>query len=204
MINRTSYTPDYFERLYSKDPDPWKFASSDYERLKYGATLGAARSGQLGMVFEIGCSIGVFTRMLAPNCRRILAVDVSERALSSARHNCRGLDNVTIRKMRVPHDWPEQRFDLIILSEVLYFLAASEIRATAKRSIESLCPFGRIILVNWLGETDYPCGGDESAGIFLLTCAEDLKLLRQYRNSEYRLDLLAAAPSYEAEFRERS
>ena len=33
--------PGYFEALYAEDSDPWKFASSPYERDKYAATLAA-------------------------------------------------------------------------------------------------------------------------------------------------------------------
>ena len=33
--------PGYFEQLYASDPDPWRFATSDYERDKYAATLDA-------------------------------------------------------------------------------------------------------------------------------------------------------------------
>ena len=36
-----SLTPSYFEGLYAADPDPWRFATSDYERDKYAATLAA-------------------------------------------------------------------------------------------------------------------------------------------------------------------
>jgi hypothetical protein len=38
---RDSLAPDYFESLYADDPDPWRFASSAYERNKYETTLAA-------------------------------------------------------------------------------------------------------------------------------------------------------------------
>ena len=53
--------PGYFEQLYSRDPDPCRFATSEYERSKYAATL-AAVPGQHQSCFEVGCSIGVLTR----------------------------------------------------------------------------------------------------------------------------------------------
>jgi hypothetical protein len=33
--------PAYFDNVYAADSDPWKFASSAYERDKYAATLAA-------------------------------------------------------------------------------------------------------------------------------------------------------------------
>jgi hypothetical protein len=36
---RQTLRPEYFDALYSADPDPWKFAASPYERAKYRLTL---------------------------------------------------------------------------------------------------------------------------------------------------------------------
>ncbi len=66
--------------------------------------------------------------------------------------------------MRVPGEWPEQRFDLIVLSEVLYFLSPADIALCADRVMSSVLPGGKILLVNWLGQSDDPCSGDEACG----------------------------------------
>ena len=36
-----SLTTDFFEALYQQDPDPWQFATSEYEAQKYAATMAA-------------------------------------------------------------------------------------------------------------------------------------------------------------------
>jgi SAM-dependent methyltransferase len=190
MTNRISFTPDYFERLYSREADPWRFATSNYERLKYAATLSALEGRQIDGAFEVGCSIGIFTKALARRCGSLVSVDVSETALTAARRNCANLDNVTIQPMQIPREWPVPSFDLILLSEVLYFLDPDDIRLTARKSINSLTQNGLVMLVNWIGETDYPCGGDEAADIFLAESAETLRLLLQHREENYRLDLV--------------
>jgi hypothetical protein len=92
--------------------------------------------------------------------------------------------------MRIPTEWPEAHFDLILLSEVLYFLGPEDVRTTADNTISSLSPRGKVLLVNWLGETDYPCGGDEAANIFLFTTDKNLTLVDRRRTPDYRLDLL--------------
>jgi SAM-dependent methyltransferase len=186
---RVSFDTDYFERLYANDEDPWRFASSIYERRKYAGTLEILRGHHLGTAFEVGCSIGILTRMLAPNCDSVLAVDISRLAVTHARRNCLALRNVTIARMRIPGEWPAGQFDLILLSEVLYFLGPEDIRKTASQTLRSLSSNGRVLLVNWLGKTDYPCGGDEATSIFL-TASEHLRIVEQRRNSDYRLDLL--------------
>ena len=113
---------EYFERLYAHDPDPWRFASSEYERDKYTATLAALPPRRFARAFEIGCSIGVLTRHLAERCDALLGADVAEGALAQARERCAGLFHVKLSRMVVPQDWPDGRFDLIVFSEVLYYL----------------------------------------------------------------------------------
>jgi hypothetical protein len=68
---RDSLAPEYFESLYADDPDPWRFASSAYERNKYETTLAALSGHQLQSAFEVGCSVGILTRQLAQVCKSL-------------------------------------------------------------------------------------------------------------------------------------
>src|SRR5215213_358552 len=114
-----SLPPGYFEAIYARDPDPWRFADSDYERAKYDATLAALARPCYGRALEVGCSIGVLTRDLAPRCAALLAVDAAAAPLEAARARCAGLPQVEFARMLVLRDWPEAAppFDLILLSE---------------------------------------------------------------------------------------
>jgi cyclopropane fatty-acyl-phospholipid synthase-like methyltransferase len=190
-IDRQSLTPAYFEALYADDADPWRFATSDYERRKYAATLVALNGHEIHNAFEVGCSIGIFTRQLARRCHSLLAVDVAEQALEQARRNCEGLNQVRIERMQIPAEWPAEKFDLIVLSEVLYYLSPHDIRRTAERSLASSLPKGLILLVHWTGQTDYPCQGDEAVEHYIAACKAELSPLLQRQEPEYRLDLLA-------------
>jgi predicted TPR repeat methyltransferase len=188
----TSIPPDYFEALYDGGRDPWQFATSAYEREKYQTTLSAIGPARIGRAWEVGCSIGVFTQALAAQCDSLLAVDVADSALAQARDRCAGLAQVDLQRMYIPDEWPDRRFDLIVFSEVLYYLAPADIRAAAWRSLLSLSPGGRIVLVHWTGETDYPVTGDEAAQLFRETCGHRVRTLREERHESYRLDLLQA------------
>jgi predicted TPR repeat methyltransferase len=193
MSRRTASIPDdYFEALYEGGQDPWLFASSDYEREKYAATLAAIGSARIKSAWEVGCSIGVFTQALAGLCDHLLAVDVAHSALAQARQRCAALSNIVFERTRIPDQWPSGRFDLIVFSEVLYYLAPTDIRATAWRTLLSMAPKGRVVLVHWTGETDYPCTGDQAADMFRETCGHRLTTLRQERHAAYRLDVLQA------------
>ena len=190
-----SIDPGYFDALYGADPDPWRFASSDYERAKYAATMAALPPRRFAAGLEVGCSIGVLTSQIAQRCDTLLALDVAEAALAQARARCAPAHHTGLRFERraVPGDWPDGRFDLIMFSEVLYYLDASDLRETARLAVATLQPGGCMLLVHYLGETDYPATGDEAAEGFVAACG--LSPALQVREPEYRIDRLERSAS---------
>ncbi len=183
--------PDYFDGLYAADADPWRFATSDYERAKYEATLAALPHEIYRDVLEIGCSIGVLTRQLAPRCEKLLALDVAAKALDQARARCADLAHVAFAQRQVPADWPAGLYDLILLSEVVYYLDRHDVMCLAEKAAAASC--GDVVLVHWLGATDYPMSGDEAAELFIRCSADRLRVLHQSRTDQYRLDVLRTA-----------
>ncbi len=181
---------DYFERLYARDPDPWRFKTSDYEREKYEATLNALPPGRYERALEVGCSIGVLTRQLAATCDELLAVDISPLAIRHAEKFCDDLPWVQFAAMDVRQQWPEGQFDLILFSEVLYYLGPEGIAAAAERSLSSLAPGGAVLLVNWLGETGAACTGNQAAESFIAAARPRLVPTVQRQTTNYRLDVL--------------
>jgi trans-aconitate methyltransferase len=134
----------------------------------------------------------VLTAQLAPRCDRLLALDVAAAALAQASARCPG---VRFERRRIPQAWPPGRFDLILLSEVLYYLDGDAIRATAQRSANALQQSGCILLVHYLGETDYPMTGDDAAGIFTAAATSfGLKTGFALRTPGYRIDRLDPTP----------
>ncbi|MFH6783830.1 MULTISPECIES: class I SAM-dependent DNA methyltransferase [Methylobacterium] len=186
----TSLPPDYFDARYAADPDPWNFAASPYERDKYAATLETLPRPHYAAALEIGCSIGVLTAALGARCDALLAIDVAEAALTQARTRCRDLPGVRLMRAQVPGEWPEGRFDLILLSEVVYYLDAGDVAGLAARIRACLLPGGDVVLVHWTGETHYPLTGDEAADLFIRETSGHLAVDRQVRTGEYRLDVL--------------
>lgn len=185
-----SLPPDYFEGLYAADPDPWRFETSDYERGKYAATLAALPRPRYAAALEVGCSIGVLTADLAERCETLLALDVAEAALDKARARLAGRSCVQFAKVRVPAEWPPGRFDLILLSEVVYYLEVADVARLAERVRGCLAPGGDAVLVHWTGETDYPLSGDAAIEAFLAASTDFLETRASSRTESYRLDVL--------------
>jgi trans-aconitate methyltransferase len=190
-----------FENIYATGSDPYGYTSSNYERQKYTVTLAALSRDRYAQAFEIGCSIGVLTRLLGERCDSLLSVDVVERALQQARHRCAAESNVRFARMRVPDNWPNESFDLIVISEVFYYLTVSELDLLVQRLRSSLRPSGEIILVHnrWTG-TLLPQWLQRSIPVLsktsrrhdrLITLVSDFaRVIRHEQYSEYRLDLL--------------
>ncbi len=193
MSDASSLPASYFDDLYGRDADPWRFETSDYERGKYADTVAALSLPRYGRVLEVGCSIGVLTAMLAERADHLVATDVAEAALAVARKRLDAAPGVRFERTAFPGETPEGPFDLIVLSEVLYYLSAADLRRAASTVVDRLGPEGEVLLVHWLGETpDYPLTGDAAADGFLAAACPPLTTVRRERRERYRLELLRA------------
>jgi 2-polyprenyl-3-methyl-5-hydroxy-6-metoxy-1,4-benzoquinol methylase len=189
-MSKSSRPAKHFERLYRRDPDPWGFANSPYEQQKYEATLAVLGTKHFQSALEVGCSIGILTSRLASRCDRLIGLDFAPSAVKAARARCAPYPGVRIEQMQVPRQWPEGSFNLIIFSEVLYFLDESDLMDTCANTLGSLLPGGQVLLVNYTEATDDPLSGDTAASSFIKATAPTLQPIHQTREPHYRLDLL--------------
>ena len=180
---------DYFEDLYAHELDPWRFATSDYEHEKYDATLGALPKARYAHGLEIGCSIGVLTRRLAARCNRLLATDIAEEPLRAARLRSADAPWVEFTCSAAPGEWPQGAFDLILLSEVVYYLSRPDVDLLAERVVGSLACGGDLVLVHWTGETDYSLSGDEASERLLEKTRPAIRVTLKKRLERFRLDV---------------
>lgn len=192
MKPESTLPPKYFDDVYTAKEDPWEFETSDYEKEKYRATIAALPKAVYENVFEVGCSIGVLTKMLAPRCRHLMAVDASELPLAKARKRLEGCTNVEIRQMAIPDEFPEDNFDLVLVSEVAYYFSKDDLHRTISRILTHLVRSGQLLIVHWTPPVaDYPLTGDEVHDVFRQYTGEGqpLTLLTAERHEKYRLDL---------------
>jgi trans-aconitate methyltransferase len=189
MSDRPSLPASYFESRYQADIDPWRFRTSDYEKQKYQATVGALTKHRYRRGLEIGCSIGVLTAMLADRCDHLLALDGSETAIREA--EAKPLPNVRFEVAYVPQDFPAGSFDLIVLSEMLYYLSRPDLDDLARRCLAALAPDGEIIMCHWLGETNYPLTGDQASDLFIAAVRDSLPDRALLHRATYRLERLS-------------
>jgi len=150
----------YFDTLYAVSDDPWGFRSRWYEERKYALTLAALPQKEYARAVEIGCSVGVLTSMLARRCRELVAIDPSSSALETASQSVPS--NVELVLGAAPDDWPAGSYDLVVLSEVGYYLSAADLERLLELTRRDLVPGGTVLACHWRHPVvDYPLSGDE-------------------------------------------
>lgn len=144
----------HFDALYSASPDPWGFTSRWYEQRKYAVTLAALPERRYGSAYEPGCSIGVLTALLAERCDALLASDGSAAAVELARGRLAGQPNVQVEQRWLPDEWPTGSYDLVVLSELLYFLDSDDLDAVLADAVAAVAPGGTLVAVHWRPPAD--------------------------------------------------
>lgn len=189
-MRRDTVGRDHFEALYAARPDPWRLATSDYERAKYAATLAALPRPRYARGFELGCAMGILTGQLGRRCDDLLAAEPVASALKEARARNADQPHIRFAPLFAPGEWPDGTFDLVVLSEVIDYFGADDIAALAARVAASTEPGGDVILVHWVGKRRGAPPRDEATDLFIAEVAPAFAALRRERNADYRLDLL--------------
>jgi SAM-dependent methyltransferase len=179
--------PGYFDDLYAAVDDPWGLSTSAYERRKYALTVASLPAERYRRAFEPGCAIGVLTAQLAQRCDALVAWDGASHAIRQAQQRLRE-PSVTFAVARVPADWPSGSFDLVLCSELLYFLDADGRAELRRRALLSLEPDGHLMAVHWRhGFDEAPSNGDEVHAE--LAATSGLESLVHHVEPDFRLDV---------------
>lgn len=155
----------HFDAAYAESADPWSVRTSWYERRKRELLLASLPAERYGTVWEPGCSIGLIAVELAARAGRVEASDVSPRAVALAQEATDGLDHVRVVVARLPDDpapYGPGECDLVMLSEVLYYLDAPHRVATIELARQLLAPGGDLVVVHFREHPfDAHCSGEQ-------------------------------------------
>jgi hypothetical protein len=189
LVTGDALPPQYFDGLYAANDDPWEFSRRWYERRKRAVTMAALPRPRFGSAFEPGCSIGLLSEELAARCDRLLATDVAAAALTSARARLAPYDGVRVEQLRVPEEWPSERFDLIVLSEIAYYCDESGAASLGRQAAGSLAADGVLVLCHWTHPVeDYPLPGAQAQRIVREASGLDVQV--SHREADFRLEVL--------------
>ena len=149
-MQRAIIDPAGFETKFRENIDPWNYAASPFEAYKRTVLLHACGTRPFGRGLELACAIGETTRMVAPRCLRLLAVDSSATALKEAARRSTGHRKITLRLALLPQQMPRGPFDLIVVSELLYYLRPNDLRSLISLIPRALAPGGRVVILHHL------------------------------------------------------
>jgi peptidoglycan/xylan/chitin deacetylase (PgdA/CDA1 family)/SAM-dependent methyltransferase len=196
----------HFETLFAKQPDPWKYTSA-YEQTKYEQTLSLLPPEPIERALELACAEGHFTIQLAPRVNHLLATDISQIALDRTAERCASMKNIEYQRLDLVRDALPGRFNLIVCSEVLYYVGGlAEMQTVARKIAEALEPGGCFLTAHahavvdepdrpgfdW---DDFPFGAKVIGEVFAST--PPLQLVRELRTPLYRIQLFQRVDSNE-------
>lgn len=198
--------PDYTSEAHWESvfetPDPWDYGNG-YETEKFRQTLDLMPEGVSGDVLELACAEGHLTRLIATRAERLLATDISPTAILHARARCADLGNVEFARLDMIRDRIEGRFDVILISEVLYYFPDRRaLEGLMVRAANALREGGTLILAHARLGADEPDAtsfgwphpfGSKTFGEVAEECPS-LSLARETLTPLYRLQAFRKGP----------
>ncbi|WP_156188057.1 methyltransferase domain-containing protein [Arsenicicoccus sp. oral taxon 190] len=142
-----------FEALYERNPDPFGVRTRWYERRKLQVVLAGLTRERYATAWDPACGTGDLALRLSWRCDRVLATDAAPRAVHLTEELCRAT-TVQVAQLALPGD-PTTRpgfpaeLDLVVLSEVLYYLDAADRRAATQMVLTRLAADGEVATVHW-------------------------------------------------------
>ena len=183
---RPAGTAAYFDDLYSNDADPWNLADSWYERRKRSLLLASLPREHFRRAFEPGSARGDLSMRLVERVDELWCAESSPAAIEVARR--RLPESVHIENLHIPEDWPSGRFDLIVLSEVGYYV--NNLDHLLTRIDQSLDADGVVAMVHWRHVAiDHPHTAETVHSA--VRTISGLTLIAHHEEDDFLLDVLS-------------
>lgn len=164
----TTYSETYFDALYNDNADPWQYQTRWYEKRKRDICLAVLPQAQYANAIELGCGNGVFSELLAQRCQALLSLDGNKHAVQLAKQRLVKLPHVKVIQGVIPnilfsleaffletHPISDSilastpPFDLIVISEILYYLPPKQIDRVIAWIEQHLAKGGTLLCCHW-------------------------------------------------------
>ena len=182
---RAHIAEPFDDMIAGGDNDPWLLDSSFYEQRRLALVLACLGRERYRSALEIGCSTGQLSNMLADRADDVTGLDVSAAAIRIARRRFPG---VRWSLGAAPGDIPDGRYDLIVLSEIGYFLDGPDLLTTLRTARRLKRCGGEIVLAHWrLPTSGIPLDGElvhrQAAAVL------DVPLRASYRDADLLIEV---------------
>ncbi len=177
----------YLDQVYERRDDPWRVATRWYEERKRALTLASLPARRYARALEVGCSIGVLTCDLADRCDDLLAIDLSEFAVERARARLDDRPTVRVEQVDLRTERPPGPFDLVVLSEVGYYLTREQLDAALAELEVALGDRGTLLACHWRRPVpEHLLTGDE---VHAVIAQRGLPLIARHEEADFILDV---------------
>ena len=173
------YSETYFDALYHNNTDPWQYQTRWYEKRKRDICLALLPQQYYNTAIELGCGNGIFSELLAHRCHALVSIDGNAQAVRLAKQRVTALRHVRILQEVIPNvlsnlpsalmqAYPlsddtlasKPAFDLMVISEILYYLSLEDIDIVIDWIEKHLAPYGTLLCCHWR----YPIDGFKMNG----------------------------------------
>ena len=163
-----SYSESYFDTLYRGNTDPWQYQTRWYEKRKRDMCLAVLPQSQYKNGIELGCGNGVLSELLARRCQALVSLDGNHQAVQLAKARLAELSHVKVIQGVIPvklfslkaalleayplaENTPVMAapFDLIVISEILYYLSPTDIDIVIAWIQQNLAIGGTLLCCHW-------------------------------------------------------
>ncbi|GAB3579758.1 PIG-L family deacetylase [Calidifontibacter terrae] len=193
LLPQQPATDHALDAVHRDRRDPWNVDDSWYEERKRALSLAFLGRPRYRQALEVGASIGTLATALAERCDRVIAVDKSPTAVKIAAD--RTPATVEVLHCEVPEQWPEGLFDLVVLSEVGYFLGPRRWEQLLHRVARSLTEDGEVLLCHWKPQpAGWPMDGARVHQLARATLTEaGRSVVARYEDTYVLIELIAGA-----------
>ena len=102
----------------------------------------------LGLVLELGCGTGLFTKSLQKVSAKVLATDYSDEMITAAQNNRGNLNNVTFQKANAfDLEFPDESFDTVFMANLIHVIGSAE--QVVQESKRVLRKSGQLIITSF-------------------------------------------------------
>ena len=183
-----SVATPYFDQLFAGNDDPWAFRQRWYEQRKRALTLAVLTRPHYTSIFEPGCANGELSAELAARCDRLVCCDTAAAAVALAQTRLQGFAHAQVHQSRLPQEWPSGQFELIVLSELCYYLDADDLQRLIDCALKALTDNGQLLACHWRPRID-GCPQTAEQVHELLAQRLGMAHLVQHHDTDFLLDL---------------
>ena len=138
-----------FEDKFAENVDPWLTFDDADEALKRAAILHAMGRGPWGRVIELAAGNGSNSAAIAPRALRLDATEATGSGTALVANAIRPFGKrARAIRLTAPARLPRERYDIVLIAEVLYYLAPRAMVETARQITSSLRPGGMLVLAH--------------------------------------------------------